>query len=334
MKNNFILENIQNLIEKGEINYSQGANLFFESQKQSWELLKNGSASLSSVRVKIFNFGDFNIKVQFNPGRIVSTSAKVDNKSIAERKCFLCVENLPEHQKSLIFNERFYILCNPFPIFPEHFTLTNKSHVDQRIEPFINDMLSFSKEMKDYTIFYNGPKCGASAPDHMHFQAGTKYFMPIDSEIELINNKYGKIIYRNNLVSVSAIDDSLRKIIYLKGSDEQELIRLFNIIYKEYSKTNPSEEEPMFNIISFYEKNIYKIIIILREKHRPTQYFAEGEDNILLSPASVDIGGVCITPLEKDFNKITKEDLIDIFNQVSLSKTKFNLLLEGISKIK
>lgn len=334
MKNDFILNSVQELIGKGEIDFSQAAKIFFNSQKVTWDLLKNGAESLSSVQVKNFDFGDFNIKIQFNPGRIVSTSAKVDNKSISERKCFLCVENLPEPQKCLIFNEGFYILCNPFPIFPEHFTLTNKSHVDQRIVPFINDMLSFAKEMKDYTIFYNGPKCGASAPDHMHFQAGTKYFMPMDSDIDIINNKYGKIIYQKNKIVVSAIDDSLRKIIYLKGSDEQELINTFNIIYEVYSKVNPSEVEPMFNIISLYEENIYKIILFLREKHRPAQYFAEGEENILLSPASVDIGGVCITPLEKDFNKINKEDLVDIFNQVSLKKNKFDLLLEGLYKIK
>lgn len=330
MKDNFILEEVQKEIDNAEIGFSIGARLLFESQKENWELLKNGASSLETVKEKIFQFDGFNIKVQFNPGRMISTSAKVDEKSIAERKCFLCVENLPPQQKSIKFNESFYILCNPFPIFHEHFTITNKEHIPQRILPYLNDMLILSKNLEDYTIFYNGPKCGASAPDHKHFQAGTKYFMPIDSEVDLLINKYGKKLTVNELIQVYGVDDFLRRFIVIKSNDEKSILEYFSHFYTLYNKINYDEIEPMMNITVSYDNNTYIIIIFLREKHRPSHYFAEEENNILLSPASVDIGGVCITPQEKDFNKITKNILIEIFSEVSLNKEKFNELIKQL----
>ena len=121
------------------------------------------------------------MKVQFNPGRYISTSAKVDEKSINDRKCFLCPANLPEEQKGILYEEEYLILGNPFPIFPEHFTIPNINHVPQQIKNNFPLMLKLTKDLsKHYVVLYNGPKCGASAPDHFHFQAGTKNFMPIE----------------------------------------------------------------------------------------------------------------------------------------------------------
>ena len=155
------------------------AKALLSEQKETWAMCAGGYKSLDSVKVKIFEFENCKIKVQFNPGRITSSAAKVDPKSIKERKCFLCLKHLPEEQKGLRNGNDYILLCNPFPIFPEHFTIPNVNHLQQAIggKPF-GDMLDLAREMASrYTIFYNGPKCGASAPDHMHFQAGDSNFM-------------------------------------------------------------------------------------------------------------------------------------------------------------
>ena len=156
-------------------------NLLTE-QLASWETARNNYAALSGVRVKELNVNGIPYKVQFNPARIVSSGAKVDAKSIQARKCFLCPANLPTVQKGISFGGHYHILVNPFPIFPRHLTVPELAHTPQRIATRFTDMLELAEALTDYTIFYNGPKCGASAPDHAHFQAGNKGFMPIEKD--------------------------------------------------------------------------------------------------------------------------------------------------------
>ncbi len=189
---------ISNLVK--ENNFADAAKRLFEIQKEQWPMLSSGFKSLETVKSKSFQFDGFKIKAQFNAGRITSTSAKVDPKSISERKCFLCTENLPAEQKGILYNDNYIILCNPFPIFPTHFTLTHKEHQPQRILDTFSDMLDLSKDLsKYYSVIYNGPRCGASAPDHLHFQAGNKFFMPIDDEFHQIKNEYGKEIFEDEI---------------------------------------------------------------------------------------------------------------------------------------
>lgn len=301
-------------------------------QKQAWELLRKGYESLGSVEVRDFEFDGFNIKVQFNPGRITSSAAKVDEKSIKERKCFLCFNNLPPEQRGILDGNNYLVLCNPFPIFNEHYTLPNVEHLPQEIQDSFSKMLSFSKDLaKYYTVFYNGPKCGASAPDHLHFQAGEKYFMPIDKEYDEIKERFGTKIVDNSDVKIYAVDKYLRKFFSFESSDKEAVIAAFNKFYNLFSKISPAGEEPMMNLLSSYDDNKWRVQVFPRAKHRPSYYFATGEENILLSPASVDMGGVLITPLEKDFMKITKENIIDIFRQVTLSTEYFEYIKQGIA---
>lgn len=307
---------IKNFIK--ENNYSDASKRLFELQKDQWSMLKAGFKSLDTVKSKSFQFDGFKIKVQFNAGRITSTSAKVDPKSISERKCFLCVENLPAEQKGILYNDKYIILCNPFPIFPEHFTLTYKDHTPQRIIDTFTDLLDLSKDLsKHYSVIYNGPRCGASAPDHLHFQAGNKFFMTIDDEFHQIKNEYGKVIYENDDLSLYAIDDGLRKFVSIESLDKELVVNTFNKFYKTYSELMNEEQEPMINLVSLYEEEFgWRIIIFLRAKHRPEVYFAEDESKMLVSPAAIDLGGVCVFPREEDFNRITKEMIADIFKEV------------------
>jgi len=307
---------IKNFIK--ENNYSDAAKRLFELQKEQWSMLKAGFKSLDTVRSKSFQFDGYKIKAQFNAGRMNSTSAKVDPKSISERKCFLCSDNLPEEQKGILYNNKYIILCNPFPIFPEHFTLTYKEHQPQRIIDTFSDMLDLSKDLsKHYSVIYNGPRCGASAPDHLHFQAGNKFFMPIDDESHQLKNEYGKEIFEDDTLSVFAIDDGLRKFISIESIDKELVVNAFNKFYKTYSKLMNVEQEPMINLVSFYEEEYgWRVIIFLRAKHRPAVFFAEGDEKMLVSPAAIDLGGVVIFPREEDFNRITKEMIAEIFKEV------------------
>ena len=320
--NNFVKEN----------NFSDAAKRLFEIQKEEWAMLADGFKSLDTVKSKSFQFDGFKIKAQFNAGRMISTSAKVDPKSISERKCFLCTENLPAGQKGILYNSKYIILCNPFPIFPTHFTLTHKDHQPQLIINAFSDMLDLSKDIsKYYSVIYNGPRCGASAPDHLHFQAGNKFFMPIDDEFHLLKNEYGKAIYEDDDLSFYTIDDGLRKFISIESIDKDLIADAFSKFYKTYSELMNEKQEPMINIVSFYEKEYgWRVIIFLRAKHRPAVFFADDEDKMLVSPAAIDLGGVCVFPREEDFNRITKEMIRDIFKEVFVDKEVFEKLINKL----
>ncbi len=324
-------EIIKSLID--ENNFSDAAKRLFEIQKEHWLMLKNGVQSLDTVKSKSFQFEGFKIKAQFNTGRMTSTSAKVDPKSISERKCFLCVENLPDEQRGVLYKNNYIILCNPFPIFPAHFTLTYKKHQPQRIVDTFSDLLDLSKDLsKYYSVIYNGPRCGASAPDHLHFQAGNKFFMPLDDEFHQIKNEYGNKIFENDDLSVFAVDDTIRKFISIESIDKRLVEKTFDNFYKSYTKLMKEEQEPLMNLISFYEEEYgWRIIIFLRSKHRPAVFFAEDETKMLVSPAAIDLGGVCIFPREEDFNRITKEQITEILKEVFLDNRTFD---EVVKKLK
>lgn len=324
---------IQELIVQN--NFADAAKQLLEEQKKSWKQIRDGYESLKHIKTKTFQFDGFTMKLQFNPGRYTSTSAKVDEKSLNERKCFLCPANLPEDQKGILCENEYLILGNPFPIFPEHFTIPNINHIPQEIKSNFFLMLKLAKDLsRHYVVVYNGPKCGASAPDHFHFQAGTKNFMPIMDDFHQLKNEYGEFLIENDELTIYAIDDGIRRMISLESPSSEKLTTTFDKLYEIYSSVAASIEEPMMNIIASYEEEFgWTVIVFLREKHRSSHYFAEGDGKILLSAASIDLGGVCITPLEKDFERITKEKLCEILSEVVLEQKKFLLIKHTIRKL-
>lgn len=319
-----------------EKDFSSAAKLLFAQQYNSWELNRNNYEMLKDVRIKTFRFGSYKIKVQFNPGRIISTSAKVDEKSISERKCFLCVENLPVEQKGITYKDEYIILVNPYPIFPEHFTLSNLKHQPQRISDTFPFLMQLSRYLsKYYSVVYNGPKCGASAPDHLHFQAGSKGFMPLDDEFHLVKNEFGEELFCDENILITGVDDGLRKFITMESADYNLMVNWFHKILKILNKENPSEPESMMNIISGYDEEFgWQIAIFVREKHRPTHYFREGDYRILLSPASVDLAGCCITPDENSFKLINETIIKEIFTEVFVDNEKFERIKKGVNLLK
>lgn len=303
------------------MNISVQARQLIKDQQDEWELVRKNYAGLKNVKVKKLAFDGFDLEVQFNPERIRSSSAKVDAKSIEARPCFLCRDNLPKEQRGVPVLEHYLILVNPFPIFPEHLTIPNLKHIDQRIENKFMDMLELAKALEDFTVFYNGPKCGASAPDHFHFQAGIKGFLPIEKD-------YKKSPFLYEVKAINGIDiirwtDYFRTILTFKGKDKKQLVSNFKILFDKLKKLQPEESEPMLNILASWEDDSWTVHIFPRKLHRPWQFFEADEKQILLSPASVDMGGVLITPREEDFDKISMNDVRDIFNQVCLEEKKF-----------
>lgn len=319
-------------ISEGDL--GSAAHLLLESQKQTWQHLAAGYKSLETVEEKTFYFNGYRIKVQFNPGRIISSSAKVDAASIKKRKCFLCMQNQPAEQMGILYDDDYLILANPFPIFPEHFTIPKTTHIPQQIAGNLGELLKLSRDLSSrYAAFYNGPKCGASAPDHFHFQAGNKGFMTIDDDFHQLKNEYGETLIDDADLTITAVDDGLRRFITFESLNFNKIIDLFENFYKNYFLLVKSLEEPMMNILSYYEVEYgWRLIIFLRSKHRSSHYFAEGAKNILLSAAAVDLGGVCILPLEKDFIKITRDDLIEIFREISISKEYFEFVKHKITQ--
>lgn len=305
---------------------SKQAESLLSEQLQVWPLAQNNYNALAGVCSKEFASDGYSVRVQFNPARIQSSSAKVDAKSIQERKCFLCPANLPAEQKGLDWEHKYQLLVNPFPIFPKHFTIPTYDHVDQLILNRFGDMLDLAKSLDEYTIFYNGPKCGASAPDHAHFQAGNKGFLPIEKDVCEVPKT---MLVKEDGLEVFALDNYLRSCFLLTATDRRKAKSFFDILYHQLDIPQ-GETEPMLNIITWYEQGVWYSCIIPRRKHRPACFSAEGDANILISPASVDMGGVFITPLEKDFEKITLEDITGILKEVCLSDDQMQKIINKI----
>lgn len=298
---------------------------FFNKQIEEWDTAKHNYEALKGVKVKEFKIGKSTIKVQFNPARIVSSAAKVDAKSLKERKCFLCEDNRPDVQTGLEW-DGYTILVNPFPIFPKHLTIPANQHTPQLIANRMEDMMKLAKLLKDYTLFYNGPKCGASAPDHMHFQAGNKGFMPIEHDI---NNAEKTRVMHSGDAQISIVKGLAESCFLIETASLHSGVTLFTRLYKVL-RIPEGEYEPMLNVLCYYSKDMWHIIVFPRKKHRPACYFKEGDDNILISPASVDMGGVFITPLEKDFDKISASDIKEILDEVCISEAEANAIAKEI----
>lgn len=305
---------------------SQIVSDFIASQIAEWPQAAGNFEALKTVKVKEINLPGWTVKVQFNPARIVSSAAKVDAKSLKERKCFLCGENRPAVQRGIEWGGRYTILINPFPIFPRHLTIPDNSHTDQLISGRIADMMSLAAELEDYTVFYNGPRCGASAPDHMHFQAGNSDFLTLAPALEDAEHK---VIATDGDATLALVDSLPLKVFVIDADDPEAGQRLFDRLYAAIPVPE-GEKEPMMNILCYPTPAGVRLVVIPRKRHRPSFYGTEGEGTMLLSPASVDMGGVFITPLEKDFKALDAETIVRILDELCLDTDEINRIAENV----
>lgn len=307
---------------------SEQARKLIADQRNDWELARLNYDALKRVKSRRLGFDGFDIIVQFNPERIRSSAAKVDAKSIEARPCFLCKKNRPQEQAGIPVLGKYEILVNPFPIFPEHLTIVHNHHTDQTIHDKFEDMLDIARLLGDFTVFYNGPKCGASAPDHFHFQAGIRRFMPIERDYR--RGSFFQDAQTIRGVEIIQWTDYKRTLLSISGREKPELLSFFNQLFTALHQIQKDEAEPMLNILCFHDGARWHIHFFPRKAHRPVLYFEAGAKQILLSPASVDLGGVLITPREEDYQKITMTDVEDIFTQVCLDEAILNDFLKDI----
>ncbi len=301
-----------------------------ESQIRHWPLAAANFKGLEKVEERTFQFDGFVVRAQFNPERMRSSVAEVDQKTIAARACFLCAENRPVEQDGIEFGDRYVILVNPFPIFRSHFTISSNEHTDQRFIPNTRTLLELAKAMEEFTVFYNGPECGASAPDHLHFQAGESSFMPITEDFERLKSVIGRQLFSGKNTQVWAFDQYLRKMISVETNALSEGLKVIDVYYKLFSAMQPEKVEPMMNALCSWSNGKWTIHLFPRKAHRPSHFYETGEKQILISPGSVDFGGVFILPRREDFDKITKEEVADILEQVCVNTATFNELTDQI----
>jgi len=300
-------------------------------QKKTWLDLQEGYESFKDLRERDILCRGFSVRLQRNPGRIKSSLASVDERNTNERQCFLCLNHLPEGQKGILYGSDFLILCNPMPVFPSHFTISHLDHRRQNISEHIDSLLQLMADFgSGWTVLYNGPKCGASAPDHLHFQAVPSGQMPIEKEIRevkrlaLIKQVDGLLLYR--------VRDLGREVIILQGNDPIAVENALEDFLNAMKRVLFIDEEPMINIAGFREEKKWRLVIFPRRKHRPEAFFSEGDARVVVSPGAIDMGGVLITPVEKDFERLDAAAVDAIYREVSQEEKILERAITLVSK--
>ena len=321
----------QHLLQgKADIMEDSSISRFFNRQLEVWTDARHRFRDLKHVETR--QFSD-QLKLQWNPARIVSTGAKIDKKTLGERPCFLCDKNRPKEQMSKQIDEKFHLLVNPFPILPVHFTIPARKHQPQLIYKNYGEMHRFISLHSDLMVFYNGPKCGASAPDHLHFQAGTNGILPLQTNWQRLSRNLTDIISLNDEEKISVVRDFIVPafVIISKSAESDEA--LFRRLYKAMPQRG-DETEPMMNIISWRKGEEFISVVIPREKHRPEAYFAEGCAQFVVSPGALDMSGLIITPREEDFRKLTEEKALSLLQECGVSEDKMNVIIAKLKASK
>jgi hypothetical protein len=298
-------------------------------QKKTWPDLRQGYEALERIREREIACSSFSVRLQYNPGRIKSSLADVDKKAVNARPCFLCRDNLPEEQMGIGFADGYLILCNPAPVFFSHLTISHREHRRQDMAGNVDAFLRLSDALGDaWIVLYNGPKCGASAPDHLHFQAVPKGSMPIEAEITK-ENKLMRVRETDGIQLSRAVSLG-REILVLDGDDRAPLAAALKDVLLALKATLRAEEEPMMNMIGFMDKGKKRLLVFPRRKHRPDAFFREGDDRIVISPGVVEMGGVFVTPAERDFGRLDAAAVEGILREVCLDERIVDKVLEAL----
>ena len=316
----------QMLQGKADIMEDSSISRFFNRQLEMWEDARHRFRDLKHVEVR--QLSD-QLKVQFNPARIVSTGAKIDKHTLGERPCFLCERNRPKEQMTKQIDDHFQLLVNPFPILPVHFTIPATKHQPQSIYRHYGEMHRLLSLHSELMVFYNGPKCGASAPDHLHFQAGTCGVLPLQTNWQRLSRSLTDVISLNDEEKISVLSDFLVPAFVIISKSEDSDEELFHRLYRSMPMRG-DESEPMMNIIAWRKGDEFISVVIPREKHRPDAYFAEGEAQMMVSPGALDMAGLIITPREEDFSKINLDKATALLCECGISAEKMEAVVSNL----
>ena len=308
------------------MDYSKAIDRLITRQLRDWDEAGRNYAALGNILTRTLTLGESTIVLQYNPKRLQSSSAAIDKQALASRKCFLCREHQPARQKAILWGDHYKIQVNPYPIFSRHLTIADLHHVPQRLAGRVGDMLKLAKALPQFVVFYNGPQCGASAPDHAHFQAGCKGVMPLCDEIVhatthlLADGDEGFIGYVDmlgrNLFTVET--STLR-------AAQRYVLRLLDLL-----PVPDGADEPMVNMLCWWDKTdrAWRIVVFPRRKHRPACY-GEGEGRLLISPASVDMGGLWAVPVLKDYETLTAAQVQALFDELCMNRKALLPVING-----
>ncbi len=330
-----------NIIWKHPLNESEVYD-FLDKQLKSWDEVRERFEDLQNVvQIKSFDTIGGEIAVQHNPARLVSTGAKIDAKHLKKRPCFLCDLHRPTIQVALPIEEFYQVLINPFPILPHHLTIPTRRHLPQEIDQHLSAFCRMTAALPHFLCFYNGARCGASAPDHAHFQAGARGIVPLERNWAKYEGRIERL-YPLHTEEVAEVEEAgytdKRAGIYLlrdyacpafvvvgeQAEGDHSLLRklLAAIPCPE------GRQEPDVNLLAWMEEtattqqNTMITIVFPRRKHRPDCYTAEGKAQMLVSPGALDMGGLIITPRPEDYQRITAKQAVSILREVTLPESE------------
>lgn len=296
----------------------------YAEQLSSWPELRQGVEALNQVKMRQLDIESNQIQIQINPGRIKSVVANIDPKAISQRPCFLCESNFPKYQAGIEIVDKFVVLCNPFPIFREHFTVNYREHVDQKIINWVPQLIQISELIgPQFVVFFNGALAGASAPDHMHFQIAPARALPALSQLELNNLKF------NGELSFNVTNYCSAKRLILSGSNREHLCDRITQIMTQLDELTDKGSD-LVNILAHFDNDNWIVTIVPRSKHRPSCFYHEDETKLLISPGCVELSGVIVTPRKEDFDKISPKDVANILNEVTASDDIFMNLVKSL----
>ena len=298
---------------------------FFTHQLDTWDEIRQRYEALKYVGLKQLGHR----QLQYNPARMVSTGAQIDRQTIAQRACFLCEKNRPEEQLTIDLGDDFELMVNPFPVLPMHFTIVWKTHVPQTILENYTEIHRLLELFPELFVFYNGPMSGASAPDHMHFQAGIGQELPLMTVLRKLEKEQQVLIKQGNGSSLSMFNTVSFKAFVIKSKVQETEMTLFKQLY-DAMPVREGEKEPRMNIVAWRDGSEDVIVVLPRDNHRPACYFEEGDRRMVISPGALDMAGLIITPREEDFNRMSEDKLISILKEVSIKEKDMKNIKEKL----
>lgn len=310
-------------------------NKFIKDQLSVWQLASSNFRALKTAPSREVDVFGLKCRIQYNPRRVISSTADTSPAAIASRKCFLCADNRPKEQFHLGFEGRkgrnYHIQINPYPIFRGHLVIVRDEHIPQEIWHHFPDMLDFAAKYKDYLVFYNGPSSGASAPDHLHFQAIPKHNLSLEDVVDEFLDHPGEPLATVKDASLYKFDGYARGVFALKATTSKSLAKLFYRLL-DCTDRGKGEEEPMFNLYAYVKNGEYRTIVVMRSAKRSHHFYSKGADHLTISPGAADIAGLFVAPFREDYDKADTALLEELLSEVCISEDEQNMIVWRLTR--
>jgi hypothetical protein len=306
----------------------------FTHQKNHWQRLHDNIRNLALIETKTLTLGHFDIYAQYNPARMQNTTAKVDQTSVQQRRCKLCPDQLFPEQKGVAYGDEFVILCNPYPILDRHLSIVDRTHIPQAIEGRLPSLLELARDLsREFVLFYNGPKCGASTPEHFHVQVCASRGVPVLRHCARILQDPALHRYKRNIRSEEGLEVFILKdyhacLVVYQGTDPHVLRMWVEHTIRQFAALTGKTEEPLLNLLVWFDDPIWNIYLFPRASHRPACYF---DGTLTVSPASLDMAGCMVVPVKKHFHTICEESVRQVYTEVSVEPHVFARLIRAIT---